>query len=194
VAFTSDDLTTLTALVADAWRSGLDRDWSAPAGDLEWSCTKTADHTVDTVLAPAFFLASRKQDAYPEFGAFSPGSDARPDLLVEALETAARILIAVVTAAEPDARAVIWRRPQVELRGPADFVPRGGFELALHGHDVCTGLGVAFRPPTGLCERLREHTRAWPYWSSPGWSPPTMTGDPWTDLVVSSGRRPPDRT
>lgn len=72
VAFTCDDLLDLTALVARAWRDGADRDWSAPAGSLDWSCTDTAVHVVDTVLAPAFFLASRKQDDYPGFGVFSP--------------------------------------------------------------------------------------------------------------------------
>ena len=54
-------------------------------------------------------------------------------------------------------------------------MPRGGLELALHGHDVCAGLGVPFDPPTDLCERLRAHTQDWPHWSSPGWSPLTMT-------------------
>ena len=52
------------------------------------------------------------------------GPDARPEDLVEALGTVARILSAVVSAAPPDARAVIWRRPRVEVRGPDDFAPR----------------------------------------------------------------------
>jgi hypothetical protein len=121
--FSCDDLLRLTSVVADAWRSAADRDWSVPAGTLEWSCARTADHAVDTVLAPAFFLASRRQDAYPG-GGWSPGPDAAPHDLVEGLETASRILAAVVTAAEPEARAIIWRRPRVEVRGPADFVPR----------------------------------------------------------------------
>ena len=79
----------------------------------------------------------------------------------------------MVRAAEPDARAVIWRRPQIETRGPEDFVPRGALELILHAHDVCTGLRVAFDPPADLCERLRQHTRSWPHWQSPGWTPLT---------------------
>lgn len=67
MTFTCDDLGTLASLVADAWRSGADRDWSARAGDLEWSCTRTADHAIDTVLAPAFFLASRRSDDHPAY-------------------------------------------------------------------------------------------------------------------------------
>ncbi len=64
--FTADDLEELSALVADTWTSAADRDWSAQAGTVEWSCTATADHAVDCVYAPAFFLASRRTDAYPQ--------------------------------------------------------------------------------------------------------------------------------
>jgi hypothetical protein len=59
--FSTDDLHELSARVATAWRAGADRDSSAPAGTLEWSCARTADHAVDTLFAPAFFLASRRQ-------------------------------------------------------------------------------------------------------------------------------------
>jgi hypothetical protein len=51
--FSTDDLHELSALVATAWRARVDLDWSAPAGTLEWSCTRTADHAVDTLFAPA---------------------------------------------------------------------------------------------------------------------------------------------
>lgn len=186
--FSLADLDTLTGLVAVAWTAGADRDWSAPAGTLEWSCTRTADHAVDTVVAPALFLASRNVDAYPDFGwDFTMGPHATPELLVHGLEAASRILAGVVAGAEPEARAVIWRRPQVEIRPPADFVPRGALELILHAHDVCAGLGVPFEPPAELCERLREHTRTWPMWSF--WSELPCTDDPWGDLLGASGRR-----
>ena len=49
--FTRDDLDQLAALTAATWRSGLDRDWSAPAGTLSWSCTAAADHMIDAVMA-----------------------------------------------------------------------------------------------------------------------------------------------
>lgn len=189
MAFTCDDLLELTDLVAAAWRAGAGGDWSAPAGTLDWSCTDTAVHAVDTVLAPAFFLASRKQDDYPDFGAFLPGPDPRPPVLVEALETAARITAAVVTVAEPDVRAVIWRRPHVEVRGPREFPARAALELILHAYDVCAGLAVPFAPPDDLCDRLRRQTQAWPHWRSPGWTPLGMEGDAWVDLLHAAGRR-----
>ena len=188
MTFTVDDLTTLTDVVVAAWTAGLDRDWSVPAGSLDWSCARTADHAVDTLLAPAFFLASRRTDDYPTTGASTPGPDADPAALIEALVTASRVLAAVVLAAGPGERAIIWRRPRVETRGPEDFVPRGALELILHAHDVSAGLGVPFAPPADLCERLRSHTADWPHWTSPGWSPLTMAGDPWADLRRASGR------
>ena len=160
--FTADDLDRLAEVAVAAWREGLDRDWSAPAGTLEWSCRRTADHAVDAVLAVALFLASRKDDGYPEWGwgELTMGPAARPTDLVEGLATVARVLSAVVRAAPPDARAVIWRRPRLEVRGPVDFAPRGGLELVLHAHDVATGLGVPFGPPADACApAARPHPR-----------------------------------
>ena len=51
--FTVEDLRELSGIVARTWSSAVDRDWSAPAGTLEWSCLRTADHAVDCVYAPA---------------------------------------------------------------------------------------------------------------------------------------------
>jgi hypothetical protein len=188
--FTADDLDRLAEVAVAAWREGLDRDWSTPAGTLEWSCRRTADHAVDAVLAVGLFLAARKDDGYPDWGwgELTMGPSARPADLVEGLATVARVLSAVVRASPPDVRAVIWRRPRLEVRGPVDFAPRGGLELVLHAHDVAAGLGVPFAPPAEVCARLRDHTRDWPHWRSPGWCPPPTTDDPWHDLLVGSGR------
>jgi hypothetical protein len=187
--FTRHDLDLLCGVVTAAWGSAVDRDWTVPAGTLEWSCARTADHTVDAVLAVAFFLASRRRDAYPDWAApVSLGPDARPDQLVEALAAVGRVLSGVIAGAEPGTTAVIWRRPQPEARPAADFAARGALEVVLHGHDVCAGLGVPLRPPADACARLRDHTRGWPHWSTPGWRPAPSTNDPWRDLLVGSGR------
>lgn len=192
--FTCADLEALSDAVVNAWRAGADCDWrTITAGTLEWTCAAAADHAVDTVFAAAFFLASRNQDGYPSYSAQTPGPDAEPSIYIEELQTATRVLVAVVQAAPADATAVIWRRPRPELRGPVDFAPRGGMELALHAHDVCAGLGVRFVPPLGAMERLRRHVQDWPYWPSiptDGWQAPTMVGDPWDDLLHASGRGP----
>ena len=187
--FTRADLETLTDVVADAWTAGADRDWSAQAGTVEWTCTKTADHAVDCVFAPAFFLASRRTDRYPDAGEdFSVGPNATPSQLVEALQIASRVLAAVVADADPNVRAVIFRRPNVETAPPPDFLPRGALELILHAHDVCKGLDVEYEPPADLCERLIDHTAGFP-WAGIGWRHPSrLTADPWGELLRASGR------
>src|SRR5947209_4660868 len=186
--FSTDDLYALSASVAAAWGAGADRDWSVPAGTTEWSCTRTADHAIDAVLAAACFLASRRQDAYPDMGAdFTVGADARPDQLIQALEVATRILAAVVADAGPGVSAVLFRFPAIVTAPPADFVPRGALELILHAHDVCSGLGVNFEPDADLCRRLREHTRSWALWTL-AWNGLASTEDPWGDLLAGAGR------
>jgi hypothetical protein len=189
--FTVGDLYELSDLVARAWESAADRDWSVRAGTLDWSCVATADHAVDCVYAPAFFLASRRTDRYPDVGVdLTLGDEATPERLVESLEIATRMLAAVVNDAGPDVRAVIFRRPEVLLGTPDDFVPRAALELILHGHDVCSGLGIPFEPPVMLAYRLREHTRPWPMWTV-AWSSLGRTDDPWGDLLASAGRHRP---
>ena len=185
--FTAEDLEELTALVATTWTGAADRDWSAQAGTVEWSCTATADHAVDCVYAPAFFLASRRTDHYPGAGGdLTLGEDATPEHLVESLEIATRLLIAVARDTPHDVRAVIFRRPPM-LGAPADFLPRGAMELALHAHDVCVGLDVPFEPSPAIARRLREHTRRWPLWTTE-WTGLGDTDDEWGDLLVASDR------
>jgi hypothetical protein len=189
--FTVNDLYELTDLVVTAWTSGDDRDWSVAAGTVEWSCTRTADHAVDCVYAPAFFLASRRQDAYPDMGVgLTMGAEANPARLVQSLKIATRVLAAVVKDAAPEVRAVIFRRPEILTAAPQDFVPRAATELILHAHDVCAGLQVPFEPPAELCYRLREHTRPWPMWTV-AWNGLGHTEDPWGDLLTGSGRGRP---
>lgn len=186
--FTSADLLQLSYQVGQAWAAGAGRDWSVPAGTLEWSCLRTVDHAVDCVYAPAFFLASRRVDDYPDVGFdLTIGAEANPARLAESLQIATRILVAVVRDAGPDVQAIIFRRPE-HLSAPAqDFLPRAAVELILHAHDVCSGLRVPFEPPGELCYRLREHTRPWPMWGTT-WANLDRSEDPWVDLLRASGR------
>lgn len=187
--FTATDLGELTASVAATWRAAADLDWSAQAGTVEWTCLRTADHAVDCVWAPVFFLASRRRDRYPDIGAdMALGEGADPAQLVESLETATRVLSAVIRDTPPEVRSVIFRRPEILVGAPPDFAPRAAIELVLHAHDVCLGLGVEFEPAAELCHRLREHTRPWPMWTS-AWPGLPQTADPWHDLLSGSGRQ-----
>lgn len=188
--FTYVDLLAVTEYVAAAWERGRDRDWSARAGTLEWSCTRTADHAFDATLAVAFFLASRREDRYPDWGEnFSVGTTPWPSQLIEAIQVAGRVVAGVVATTPDDTEAIIWRRPQPTTAPPQDFAPRAALEVILHGHDVAAGLGVQFEPPEGPCARLRDHTADWPHWGTAAWQPLPHTQDPWNDLLVASGRR-----
>jgi hypothetical protein len=187
--FTAADLGALAAVVGEAWLAAADRDWSVPAGTLEWSCLATADHAVDCVYAPAFFLASGRTDAYPTAGGdLRMGDGATPATLVESLHIAVRILTAVVATADPQAEAVLFGRIEPKVGRPPDFLPRAATELALHAHDVCTGLALPFAPPPGAMERLRDHTRDWQMWSLLDGPALGATDDPWTDMLRASGR------
>lgn len=191
-AFTCDDLEALADSVAAAWTMGIERDWSRRAGPVEWSCTRTADHAVDCVIAPAVFLASRRTDAYPEGGGWTLSDRATPAALIEAVHIVTRLHVALVSTTDPSVRAILWRRPTPRVAPPADFPPRAGLELALHAHDVCVGLGVPFAPPPEVASDLRSHTRDWPFWDGTvaGWSSLTDEDDAWADLLRASGRAP----
>jgi hypothetical protein len=181
--FSPEDFATLSRLVLEAWRSGVDADWSVPAGSLEWSCRKTADHTVDCVFSYAFFLASRRLDTYPPFGELHALPNATPADIVDGLRAATTMLSAVIATAEPQARAVIGLLPHTQTGSPRDFAARGALEMLLHAHDVCTGLDIAFHPPNDVCARLRDYAREWP-----GQARLPATDDPWSDLLERSGR------
>jgi hypothetical protein len=185
--FTVRALYDVAECVADAWRSVVDGDWSVQAVTLEWSCARTANHAIDTLIAPAFFLASRRTDRYPD-GGWSPGDDATPQQFVDGVEVGARILGGVVSGAPEDAEALLFRMPPT-IGFAADFAPRGALELVLHAQDVCAGLGVDLQPPRDACENLRQHVSGWPFWGS-HWPNLSMAGDPWIDLLKSSGRVP----
>jgi hypothetical protein len=55
--------------------------------------------------------------------------------------------------------------------------------MILPAYDVCSGLGIAFEPPPGLCRRLFDSTAG-----RHGGVDIEPTSDPWADLLTRSGR------
>ena len=47
---TPADLLTSAGVCRETLMPALGRDWSVPAGDLEWDCRRTLDHIVDTLF------------------------------------------------------------------------------------------------------------------------------------------------
>src|SRR5687767_5032130 len=102
MAFGADDFKALSGQVLDAWQSAIDRDWSVPAGTLEWSCLHTAAHLVDCVWSYALFLASGLQDRYPHgIDDLRATVDATPEDMVDHLRAVTTMLWAVITTAPP---------------------------------------------------------------------------------------------
>src|SRR5262245_8906917 len=93
---TPDDLMTTARLCHATLIPALERDWSVRAGDLEWSCRRTLDHVVDSLLLYAGLLASRATGRilFPRDG--DPNRSIN-DLLIN-VETAAAILAEVARA------------------------------------------------------------------------------------------------
>jgi hypothetical protein len=187
IAFSSEDLKALSHFAIVAWNEGIGRDWSVPAGTLEWSCRTTAEHVLDAALMPALNLASQRLDAYVPLEVLRFSPESTPTDLVDCFRATTTAAWAIIYTAAPEARAVIRRRPVVETGGRDDFAARCALELALHTHDLCSGLGIRFDPPAELCARLREHTRHWPV-AYGEWSELRSTEDPWGDIIEASGR------
>ncbi len=180
--FTAADFAVVATLSINAWNAVTDDDWASPAATLDWSRFETADHTIDCVFSYAFFLASRAQAAYPQFSEVHALDGATPRDLIDGLRAMTNLLIGVIAVATPDTRAIIWRRPEPTLGSPNDFAARGAHELILHTHDICAGTDVAFDPTRAVCQRLVDHTAAWPYGDL------APTDNPWSDLLARSGR------
>jgi Asp/Glu/hydantoin racemase len=181
--FTATDYLELSRLIIEHWSSALDRDWSVGAGEVEWSCWKTAEHVVDCEFSYALFLASRCEADYPKFGELDALPDAQPVDLVDGLRAVTTMLHAVIVTAEPGARAIIRRRPAPMTGSAEDFAARGAHEMVLHAHDITSGLGVPFEPPADLTRRLLWSTLEWPVFDRI-----EPSGDAWSDLLERSGR------
>lgn len=169
---TPADVADSARLCRQALEPGLDRDWSVPAGDLEWDCRRTLDHIADALLFYAALLATRAtaRIAAPRNG----DPTASPAQLLTTVEAAAAILADVIRAAPPETRAF----------HPAGMADASGWigmaceEILLHTDDIAQGLGLRFRPPDELSRRI--NARIFP------WAP--TDADPWAALRWAAGR------
>ena len=189
-AVTAADVDLAVRLSVTALGAGLDADWSAPAGALEWDCWETVEHLSDDLfsyaaqLGPAAppsrdhvpFRWQRERDGGPANAIFADRA-AGPAGLLQVLDACGALLTGVVATKSPAVRAF-------HVFGTADpegFAAMGVVETLVHTHDAAAGLGVSWTPPADLCARALA--RLFPD------TPPADEGaGPWQVLLWATGR------
>lgn len=170
---TSEDLRRAVAAAAETLAPHVEADWSMIAGDLEWTCRNTLDHSIDVLLWYAGNLAMLATERRQHVR--DGDSNGSIDRLLNALVSAGHILARVAEATPPGGRGY-------HGAGMADvtgFLAMACDEVLVHVHDISSGFGLEFHPPDDISERLVP--RLFP------WAP--SNGDPWTRLLWCNGRR-----
>lgn len=155
-----------------ALRPALDLDWSAAAEGLDWSCRRTLDHIADALVLYAAHLAMRAPERLPFLRDGNPGAEV--EALLGGVPVAAAILAELVDAAPAGTRAF----HPAGMADPSGFAAMGCDEIAIHTHDIASGLGIPYRPPSEVCEAVIG--RLFP-WAPDG-------DDPWLTLLWLNGR------
>lgn len=163
-------------------RPAAGRDWSVPAGSLEWSVRRTLEHIANALVKYAGRLVVRARDRRAGFG-LRVEDDTDNEGLLQTVEMTAALLVAAVRTAPPHAARAYHPYPF----GSADrtgFAAMGVTEVLVHTHDAAEGLGLAYEPSADLCTAVL--TRLFPH-VRPG-------ADPWQTLLWATGRTAlPDR-
>ncbi len=169
---TADDLALAASACRTALEPALDEDWTARAGDLNWTCQRTLDHVVDTLFFYAVMLATRATARPPAPRNGDPSSS--PHDLLDSVDGAAAVLADVARSAPPDSRAF----HPAGMTDPEGFVALGCEEILVHTFDIASGLGCAYSPPVDLVERV--------LWRLFPWAPEGH--DAWLTLRWACGR------
>jgi hypothetical protein len=156
-----------------------DHDWGAAAGTLDWTCWETVDHVIDCVFSYAVQVAAGAHGGWLPLE-LHPLSTARPSELVEGLGTVGAVFATVLRAAPADAVA---SDGFVSLN-VADWAARGAYEVAVHAHDVLSGLAIAFEVPATICTGIIASPGMWFIDRARA----ADAADPWSALLLGSGR------
>lgn len=168
------DVDEAVAVTARALREVADRDWTAAAAGLEWSCHDTAVHIADDFIGYATQLTGRATDSYAPFE-ISAQPGATPAGLVRVIEATGGLLSAAVRTTPDGVRA--WH--PYGMAGPGGFAAMGVVEALLHTYDILGALGVpGWRPPGHLPARVLD--TLFPH--------VPRTDDPWRTLLWATGR------
>ncbi|WP_307866013.1 maleylpyruvate isomerase N-terminal domain-containing protein [Streptomyces smyrnaeus] len=122
-------------------KEAAERDWTVPAGGLEWSCRAALDHLALGLIGYAGLLIARPTDRYITLFA-SLDAQAPVAHCLEGLHIATVVLRSAVREAPATVRA--WHP-----WGHSDasgFAAMGLAELTVHTFDIGRGLGLELRP------------------------------------------------
>ena len=97
---TADDLDAAVSTTLTTLRPATGRDWSVPAGALEWDCWHTAEHIGDCLLSYAGQLVAQPTTRFVRFEV-TADKDASPAEVLEFAEAGGRILAATVRTCPP---------------------------------------------------------------------------------------------
>lgn len=148
-----------------------ERDWTVPAGGLEWSCRETAAHIAHDLLAYAGQLTGRPDDGYLPFD-LVVRPEVSPRRVLEVVTVCGGLLSSALAAVGPEVRGWHW--------GPCDrtgFAAMGVAETLLHTYDIAQGLEVAWLPPADQCDAVLRRL-----------FPDAPPGDPVRVLLWCTGR------
>lgn len=151
----SGDIIQSADIALAALTRAVETDWSARAGDLEWSCRRTLDHIVDTLLLYGSYVATRAVESRATIRNGDP--EASVPVLLAHLDASARMLELICDGTRPPLRAF----------HPSGLSDADGYramacsEVLTHTDDIAQGLGLALLPPDGLCERIMTRVFLW---------------------------------
>ena len=159
--------------------SVVDRDWSVPAGALEWTCWQTVDHITDCVFSYALQIAGRVRGGFLRLQELHALPDADPAALLDSLDAVGRMFAAVVEEAPPD---TISSDGYFDL-SLSDWVARALNEMLLHTYDVMSGLGADFTPSHEVCTFVLQTPALWTYDGAD-----RAATDAWRMMRITAGR------
>jgi hypothetical protein len=165
-----DDLVAVAHQCVDELRSLVDRDWSAPAGELDWTCCDTLEHLCLLAYGPV--LAIRAVEFRPL--ALTTTANAPVEQLLRTAEANALMLAAIARGTPPDVRAF----HPVGMADASGFVAMGMDEFAVHTYDIATGLDAEFALDEAATRIVLD--RLFPWWP--------RDAEPWRALLWANGR------
>src|SRR5688500_15044744 len=133
----------------------LGKDWSVPAGPLDWSCRETVDHVCVALGSYCGRMAVGAREPYPPFRLENP--QASIEALVTSVWTGASILAAIVRSTPTDARVY----HVMGMADPEGFLAMAIEEMLIHTWDICQGFGEEFTAPEEFAEAVVARIFPW---------------------------------